>query len=277
MDLGIYTATIVFAASQHSSFKGEMETTNETICSKCCTAVISGQPYTICQGFCTDAYHADCVNLTDADVMSFNRNRCIWWLCVSCTNMMCNIRNDKSLLSKRSSFALQREQTVKSVPPLEADMKNDILEMKKEIAIIQRTLADHSNVHGSASINESTPLARSSPKCDKTLMFGSKCSSTNVSTSSSSTTQEKFWLFFTRLKNTVNEDQMLRMVSTAIGSNNVTVRKLVACWKDISTLPYVSFKIGIDPEFKNVAMLSSTWPTGVCYREFHNNYELWEP
>lgn len=106
-------------------------------------------------------------------------------------------------------------------------------------------------------------------------MQGSNCSTTDASISSVS--QGKFWLFFTRLRNTVNERQMFRMVSTSIGSENVAVKKLVADWKDVSTLPYISFKVGVDVEFKSVAMLPSTWPVGVCYREFYNTYDVWEP
>lgn len=247
-----------------------METKNDTICSKCNTAVADGQTYTICQGFCTDAYHAECVKLTDADVLSFKRNRCIWWLCVSCTSLMSQIRNDKSLLSKRSNFAPEDNQSMNMV------LANDILELKKEIAIIQRTIADQSDrTATTTSINDSPPLARSSPKSNRKLMHGSKCS--NDSSSISSVPRDKVWLFFTRLRNTVSENQMLRMVSTAIGSKNVIVKKLVADWKDVSTMPYVSFKIGIEAEFRNIAMRRSTWPVGVCYREFYNEYDIWEP
>ena len=105
-------------------------------------------------------------------------------------------------------------------------------------------------------------------------MHGSKCSTATRNASVPPVPHEKFWLFFTHLKNTVSESQMHGLVSTSIGSSDIIVKKLVADWKDITRLPYVSFEIGIDADYKDMVMLPSTWPAGVHFREFHNNYDL---
>lgn len=77
---------------------------------------------------------------------------------------MSEIRNDKSLLSKRLSFASEHNPTENLVSAQETALKKDILELKQEIASIQRTIADQSDRAATTSINECSPLARSSPK-----------------------------------------------------------------------------------------------------------------
>ncbi|XP_055622381.1 uncharacterized protein LOC129765949 [Toxorhynchites rutilus septentrionalis] len=52
--------------------------------------------------------------------------------------------------------------------------------------------------------------------------------------------------------------------------DELSVFKLIAKDKDISTLSFVSFKVGLDPSLKTKALDSETWPEGVLFREFED-------
>lgn len=40
---------------------------------------------------------------------------------------------------------------------------------------------------------------------------------------------------------------------------------------DVNTLNFVSFKVGVDPKYRNAALDPSTWPRGILFREFEDN------
>lgn len=216
-----------------------------------------------------DVYHAQCVDLFPMDVMSFKRNCNIVWLCESCGKQMRQIRNDKMLPSKQVEYAAP--EMLSPQPSMETDMKEEIRELKEQVQAIQRSVANLS-LSRASSEQEEIPLARSPPKCE--LLHGSKL---QVNSKHPSPSREKFWLFFTRIRNTVSENQVFQMVSKVIGSQDIIVKRLVAGWKDVSLLPFISYKIGIDIRYKEVAMSPSNWPKGICYREFYEDYQLWEP
>lgn len=69
---------------------------------------------------------------------------------------------------------------------------------------------------------------------------------------------------------------MHAMVAESLGiDDGILVKKLVPYWKDVSLLPFISFKVGIDPIFR--AMCSSTWPTRINFREFREQCNTWQP
>ena len=47
--------------------------------------------------------------------------------------------------------------------------------------------------------------------------------------------------------------------------------KLVPKGIDLSTLRFVSFKIGVSYELKEIALTRDTWPENVFFREFEDN------
>lgn len=261
-----------------------MEKEKEKVCVRCSLPIKAEQLYTICHGFCTDVYHAKCANLFPADVMSFKRNSGFLWMCESCRKLLHQIRNDGTFLTKQSSPApnpINKPLVSPSVSPLnisEHDLKEEIRELREQFQVMQQSIADLSLSRAvCSSVQENVPLARSSPKCNTELLHGSKLSAEVNAEKHSDTQQGKFWMFFTRIKNTVSEDQILQMASQVVGSKDIIVKRLVSDWKDISLLPYVSFKVGMDAKYRDVAMISSNWPDGICYREFYNDYKLWEP
>lgn len=70
------------------------------------------------------------------------------------------------------------------------------------------------------------------------------------------------------------------LVLRRLGTDDVEVVRLVAKNRDVNTLSFISFKIGLSANFKDRALSSSTWPRGVYFREFQNlrsNENFWKP
>lgn len=53
-------------------------------------------------------------------------------------------------------------------------------------------------------------------------------------------------------------------------SDAADVVRLVPKGKDTTNLTFVSYKIGLDPNLKELALEPSSWPVGIRLREFVN-------
>lgn len=241
-----------------------------------CSQVIARDSNSIgCEGFCTNVYHASCVKMHYDELRKYRQSNNLWWMCDSCSEMMIKQRNNRNVLVKEV------------VPKPSAPEANEITRIDDEIAALkQQITAIHQSLAlpsasasriaptiGSPTVNRTT--ASSSCRTQSDTQCGTKemdCSSSIVEERSSN---DRFWLFLTRIKNCVEEREVFKLVSDSLGTDDIMVKKLVPAWKDSFSLPFISFKIGINEHLKRKALLPSTWPCGLHFREFRNNY--WEP
>lgn len=247
-------------------------TTGKRSSCKCCTEEIaSGVDCIGCEGFCNDVFHAACVKLSHEDLVQYHQVSNFWWLCNDCID---RIRKQR--------------QSHRSIPAKELDVKtdasnaNEIDRIDGEIAVLK---AQISTIHSSllnATVSRIEPtVAEDRPVAESSLLLPPDCQQGRTTADCRSSiieersTNDRFWLFFTRVKNRVTEQQISKLVTDSLGTEDVVVRKLVPAWKDPLLLPYVSFKVGINVRLKQIALSSSTWPTGLCYREFRDY--VWEP
>lgn len=80
---------------------------------------------------------------------------------------------------------------------------------------------------------------------------------------------EKFWLYLSGLNPLITDNDMKNIVSRCLGTTDpVDVVRLVPKGKDTSTMTFLSFKIGLNPDVKSLALDSATWPNGLQFREF---------
>ncbi|XP_062543283.1 uncharacterized protein LOC134210889 [Armigeres subalbatus] len=80
---------------------------------------------------------------------------------------------------------------------------------------------------------------------------------------------DKFWLYMTGLNPLINDSDVQKIVSRCLNiSDAAEVIRLVPRGKDVTTLTFVSYKIGLDPDLKELALEPSSWPTGIRLREF---------
>ncbi|XP_055605173.1 uncharacterized protein LOC129753381 [Uranotaenia lowii] len=79
----------------------------------------------------------------------------------------------------------------------------------------------------------------------------------------------KFWLYLAGLQPQISDDDVNKIISRCLNpSTPVEMKRLLPKGVDGSTRKYVSFKIGLDPMYKDAALNPMTWPTGLLFREF---------
>ena len=79
----------------------------------------------------------------------------------------------------------------------------------------------------------------------------------------------KFWLYLSGVNPLATNSDVQKIVSRCLDvPDSVDVVRLVPRDKDVASLTFVSFKVGLDPELKNRALDPASWPTGLLFREF---------
>ena len=83
----------------------------------------------------------------------------------------------------------------------------------------------------------------------------------------------RWWLYLSGLQPTITDADVTKVVTRCLNLNAdhpINVARLVPKGTDISKLTFVSYKIGLDPQLKQLALTASSWPTGLLFREFIN-------
>lgn len=79
----------------------------------------------------------------------------------------------------------------------------------------------------------------------------------------------KFWLYLSGLHPQISVEDVQKIASRCLNlSTPADVVRLVPKDMDMSKLTFVSFKVGMDPTMKELALDASTWPDGILFREF---------
>ncbi|XP_053695687.1 uncharacterized protein LOC128743184 [Sabethes cyaneus] len=81
----------------------------------------------------------------------------------------------------------------------------------------------------------------------------------------------KWWLYLSGFHPAITNADVTKIVSRCLDldeDNAFDVIRLVSKGTDSSNLPFVSYKIGLDPRLKQLALTASSWPTGLLFREF---------
>lgn len=81
----------------------------------------------------------------------------------------------------------------------------------------------------------------------------------------------KFWLYLSGFQPLIKIEDVQKIVARCMDvSDPVDVVRLVGKDADITKLTFVSFKIGLSPDLRELALNASTWPTGLLFREFED-------
>ena len=78
------------------------------------------------------------------------------------------------------------------------------------------------------------------------------------------------WLYVSRIKTTVSQSQLINFVAGKLGTDigKIQGHTLIKNGVDISSLNYVSFKLGVPKSFVGSLMDPSFWPKGILVKPF---------
>ncbi|XP_050093838.1 uncharacterized protein LOC126576573 [Anopheles aquasalis] len=265
------------------------ETTETTFtttdsCSACNGTLDANDGAYHCAGFCNKAFHEECLGLTPAIRKELFRNPQLLWVCPGCSDMMgdgaAKMKNVvmgelSPMLDQMRSVILAEfdrrfthliELSHPSVPDVDHRAVASQASMTADSVSFADVIKDRTNTRH----HPQTTVAPTNPP----LVVGT-ASKTLVKTVPAY--QPKLWLFFSRLTRDTTDEQVADMVHHCLGVNDVLVRRLLARDRDVTSVPFLSFKVGVPLALRERALDPATWPHGVSFREFVDRPRLVNP
>lgn len=257
---------------------------------KSCESEITEMKLT-CQGFCNAEYHPRCGGISTSVLDEISKYHQLFWLCKSCSTLMRDMRVRNSIIS---AYESGQEAVLSKHNEIVGSLKSEILnELKIELRnnftalINSNSLTPRSSKrieNANVSVRRrlfGRPESRKHPQ--EPLMCGAAESvspSLGNLAAENQASSRKFWLYLSRISRDVTVDQVRALASHRLGTDDVEVIRLVANGKDVSSMSFISFKIGLNADLKEKALSSSTWPKGIYFREFKDNRSaanFWKP
>lgn len=234
-------------------------------CKQCSLPVI-GLDNMKCHGFCSQLVHLKCIGWKRPNMDFVNQNDNLLWLCNDCLNILDCVKANGTIPAVQEVFAKAVEQSLQQV-------SSQINDIKTAIMSIQGT--------SSTAAPQAWPaLKRARAEVDRSprvkhsgeLMVGTKLlDSTSKLIRTVPKPEAKFWLYLSRIDPGVSEDDVITLVQECLKCDDtIVVRKLLKKDADLASLQFISFKVGLNIKYKNAALNTSTWPSGILFREFED-------
>lgn len=248
-------------------------------CKKCSLSIGAGENFTVCEGDCAGVFHAECVGLSEEDVLVLSSHSSnIIWLCGECLS---RFRRARDNADKRDGLRSPDGGMNSSNAANKKSIEDEVNELKDTVAGIVHTLAKL--LPSDSSVD--SPMHHSTPVSSFTLQDGNNACSSVVNNDEGLRQQceddDNFALLLSNIDTSVAECEIHRMVAQALGSQHpeeIDVVKLVSQWKKRRIMDYISFKVVLDKRWRSKAMDPSTWPKGVKFREFFGRRnDTWKP
>lgn len=259
------------------------------VCHSCAGDI--GDDQVKCQGFCKAIFHPRCSGISTQMFEEVTKITQVFWFCPSCTTLMKDMRFRDTA---QAAYEIGQGHALDSHSGIMQNLKSEIMgELKSEIRNNFAKLINSSSFTPKSSkrVGIDPRFTRSrrlfntardeNPKQNAPLLLGTGSTpSPSMEIATVPPVQPKFWLYLSRIAREVSVDQVCALAKKRLGTEDIQVARLVAKGRDISTLSFVSFKIGMNMDLKTKALSTSTWPKGVLYREFSDNRSsenFWRP
>lgn len=249
-----------------------------------------------CGGFCSARFCLKCSKLDSNVRTNVESNTNLFWMCNACCKVMGNARFRNAMVSSNTVNAV-------NLDAIKDDIRSTVLEeirleirtnFKELIQAVPKTPVP-TFVPSFIQTRPSLPVRNKrlrehddeddieSHRPVKAMCgIGSGIADLNlVAVETSEQDPEKFWLYLSGIVPDVPEQRVAELAQSKLGTTDLRVVKLVARGRDTNSLTFVSYKIGMPPEFKSIALASETWPRGIRFREFDNTSSrkqvFWRP
>lgn len=245
-------------------------------CDRCAKTVKTNDDFIECMGFCEQLIHARCANLNVPFIKNIRERSNLFWMCDECVKLM-----------KFARFKSTVQSLAGTVSSLIESQQACISELREEIAKNGRQISQLAE-----KVNFSTPLRpipglsinrpskrRRDEPVRPTFIAGTRV----VDDCASLTVQpppELFWIYLSRFHPTVTADVIERLAREGLQTTEpMKIIPLVKKGVDLSSMNFISFKVGVHPSLKSAALDPQSWPKGVVFRQFDDtsSKNLWMP
>ena len=230
------------------------------VCDTCANELVE-HAVVKCRGFCSACVCLKCSKMDNTISESVAGISNLYWMCDACGIIMENARFKNAMVSTNAvadqNFeALKNEIRCSVLDEIRHEIRTHF---KKLIEIVPKT---------PTSVTPSLPIGRNRPSGfvrNKRLRendgdedigarrpakamcgIGTGSTDTNlVATAPTANDHDKFWLYLSGILPDVPEEMVTELVQSKLGTTDLRVVKLVARGRDISTLSFVLYKIGM--------------------------------
>lgn len=198
-------------------------------------------------------------------------NSQLYWMCSACTKMMKNATFRQAIASTNEAMLHLEVQQNKVLEELRSEIKQNTAKINSILSLTPRTpkrvgefhfssqIAKRNRTDGSSSVN------RLSTRDEQ---VGSKDDDPSIVVPLASQVQ-KCWLYLSQFDPKATTDDIVRLVKRNLETeSDVQVVKLVPKGRRIEDLSFVSFKVGIEMDLREKALLATSWQKGIYFREF---------
>lgn len=251
---------------------------------KCCQKVVSDNDRIICRGFCGASFHAICVQLDFPLSVLRSNEKNIYWMCDDCSMMFANCQF--------RSFLCRNDQNLIGLPDSIKSIQDDITKLSSAVTTLAAKVESKPltpfrlNSSGSSFNNWPRNMSVNTPKRRRyengdpqvsTAVTKPSCGTKAALACSTirlvKTSSDLVWIHLSAFHPTTTEQEICDMVCDCLhltADQKPKVVKLVPKGIDLSTLNFVSFKVGVDKNLEKEALSSESWPENVFFRRFED-------
>lgn len=245
-------------------------------CDRCAKSIKRGEEVIICMGFCDHVVHLRCANIDKNIIKAINDSSNLNWMCDECVKLMklTRFRNVISSVGNTINELTRNQQAAHD------ELKRELMKHSEQIAQLSNQFNSVTPLHP-ASINRRASKRRrmeNDPQVTKPFLGGTKTTDT-ISIATVPQPTALFWIYLSRLHPSVKPDAVEKLTKESLQCNSAKAIPLIKQGTDVNSLNFISFKVGIDPEYRTAALDPSSWPSGILFREFENTNErnYWMP
>lgn len=245
-------------------------------CNKCSLHIGVLTERMVCDG-CRKEYHLNCIQMNQYQLRVCVDFANVLWLCDDCLSSF-----------RKQQTAITNASTVRSDAEHVSHIEHTVSQLQSEVSTLKQSFAELKTMSSGSQTPNRNHFTMPSTSTPESSTNHQRISSVNMNESTQllmgskaepSTRRRKYWMFFTRVAKHVTVDAMSKMITESLQATDPPdVIKLMPRWSNYEDLRYISFKVGVDWKHKERAVMESTWPTGLLFREFvHRGAGYWEP
>ncbi|XP_058814436.1 uncharacterized protein LOC131678361 [Topomyia yanbarensis] len=246
-----------------------------------CSKVINDSERITCRGYCGNSFHMICVKL-DYDVRDVLgiHSRNIFWMCNGCADLFCN-DNFRRMASRCCDNAMPDDNSLKSLKDDIADLKDVVKALSVKVDTKPLSPTVNTPWTGIAAYNPvpNTPKRKREDdplKAKITNIRGAKAAFETIKTVSPP--EEVLWVYLSAFDPSTTDDEVSRLVKDCLGKDmQPKIVRLVPKDKDLSSLSFITFKVGVSKSCRDKALSKDSWPENIYFREFVTNSKIQRP
>lgn len=215
-------------------------------CDRCAKAIKRTDDIITCMGFCEHVVHLRCISMEKTVVKSVTDFPNWHWMCDECTKLMKIARFRNTV----ASVGQTRQQEAANV-----ELKNELAKHSQQIAQLSDRINSTTPNVPASTIRRTTKRRRidNVAQVTKPLLGGTKATvEANVVTVAPPV--PLFWIYLSRLHPSVKPDVVEKLTRDGLHCETAKAIPLVKQGVDMNSLNFISYKVGVDRNYRAAAL-----------------------